>query len=328
MNNLILFPRYVNSFQVEDIQPIEEVQRNPQSYLLKTTTHSDRLVFTELIRIARIKQDVYVSHETIAKNIKRCRRTVQRAIKKLRDIGLVNYLYRPNKSSLYRPSSFLLLEWVRNLLKDVIPTLSWISIAFLTAGQFAPSSIQTEMSHDIKQNRFIYYQSKYIIDAPEDFRPEISRLETKVERVVNPIVQRLHDSIQFDDHTLTEMAKYSDKVLLRAEKIMAKAKNVKHKPTYFLAICANEQLKGEDFVSDNKFKSKFTSKEPISGSINSGMYKVHKPKVIVLEKVSDEKFEVKKEILDNLNKSSVCKGWTFFGDALKCIENLKKSTRE
>jgi hypothetical protein len=256
MFNIKRFPRLVNSSQVKDVYPVKDIQLNPFKYLSKNLSEKQRLVLNYLLFISSRSPDIYPEQKTIAKHAGLSREWTSKTIGELCSMGLLNKVYRANHSCLYRVSSFFNKSWVRETLKPLFSSLGWVAIIFSTG-------INGITSHDIK-NSFIYKTNTTNISRLSN----INFIKGKMERVVNPIIQRLCDKIKFDDYILTEVSKYPDKILELAEKLFESTPNIRDRQAFFLGICKNETLKAQNpekysykhkMVSDNKPSQSQTS---------------------------------------------------------------------
>lgn len=330
MNNIRLFPRYVNSFQVKDVEPIKEVQYNPLSSLQKYLTRSDIMVLNEIIGLGRRFPDIYIKHETIASTIGRCRKTVLRSVSKLKELGLLNYLFRHNKSSLYRPSSFLLRDWVRSSLKQILPALSWISSKFLLMGTFAYQSLQTEMSHDINKNRFIYLSTVSIKHRLVNYDNNKGAKKVKIGEVMNPRIEKLRELLNLEFHEANGLSKYPDWILDKALKRIDGIQSVQYKSQYLFALCEKE-LNPPPRIERayNHLKKKYSNTSNNSYDDNQPKppaYKEYKSNPVVLEKMSEDKLDFLNRKID-LESQNSKNGLDYKSIAL-CIQNLFNATRE
>lgn len=320
-----LNPRYKHSSQVEDIQPIEEIRHNPLGSIQKYLTKSQILVFNHILEIARIKQDIYPTQKTIATSLNICVKTVQRAISELKKLGLLNYLGRSNTSCLYRPSSFLLLEWVRNALKRAIPALAWISTTFVTAGQWCQlKSLQSEMSPDIKFNRFIYLSAvvnNNILVNYNTIKTKTYVSDNKSGRVMNPYIEKLVTELCLNEYQAQALESYSDTHLKKAISRLPSIKEKQSKENYLFKLLEYEKFPDrapnykKKFVS-SKTESKASQLDASEVISSQERYLQDKEQRQQAKKINISESKTKQQIMDELRKKIEAKSQDpqFFGN--------------
>jgi hypothetical protein len=229
------FPRYVNSSQVKDCIPLKQIQDNPRAELSKLTRKElDVLIF--ILFINNRHPDIYPRQDTIAKFAHCSLRWVNSTIAKLVSLGLINKIYRANKSCLYRVSSWFTETDVKRRIIDILPVLKIIPLMFLIA--IDPMVRYGASSYDIFKGD-IYITNKQ--QSSLNYVPRSNGKIVKKGKVMSLAI-RLAGKWGCSLEETAVLESYSDKILEYADKQMLKTTGITNKRAYFLSICRNQSI--------------------------------------------------------------------------------------
>jgi DNA-binding Lrp family transcriptional regulator len=118
-----------------DCTPISEIKDNLSEALRDKLTKSEIKVLDYLFGVTAKHKIRYPSQDEIAIAVNCSRKTVIRAVKKLKSLGIVSVLYRPNATCLYKISSlfsnFYNLHSIKNIFKNVRKNIIKLSLLLL-----------------------------------------------------------------------------------------------------------------------------------------------------------------------------------------------------
>ena len=129
-NNII--PSRTKSQTLTDIVPQSEaILYNIADYIQSNFSKIDILITGFIITARYNYKDIHHSQSTIARKVGCSREHVNRILRKLKKLGLVNYIYRHMTSCLYRLSSFFDQRETRQQLRKYFPILWYLPVIWL-----------------------------------------------------------------------------------------------------------------------------------------------------------------------------------------------------
>jgi hypothetical protein len=293
MNNFRLYPRYVKTSQVKDCIPLESILNNPLETLTGLTKNK-RKVLNYLLFIASRYQDIYPRQDTIAKYAGISLKWVNRTVASLVSMGLLSKVTRPNKSCLYRASSFFSDFWTRKKLQSLFTSLKWMPIGCL----MLPVDILTESSYDINKELFFkkasYTAVNYSTAILSGAHARKSEKRVKKERLVmkSLVIEKVAASLELNEDQIEQLQSYSDNILQLALQKALKSSDIRDKISYFFGICRRELQQradkkeqsyvkptGKKYVgaSQRTTSDNFGLKNDMNNQTQSPMYSDYKP---------------------------------------------------
>lgn len=160
--------------------------------LVRSLTKSQRLVLNELIGMSGKYKNLYMAQGTIGKNLGCTRRTVNSAMRRLSDLGLIAKKYRYMETSLYWVAPWFKEESIRKLLVKLLPALWFMPIVYLTvfaipsfaAANFSP--LNSRYKEFINGNNTSAVQTGWVLAKQVVLQEDKKRAE-RIMRQSNPI---------------------------------------------------------------------------------------------------------------------------------------------
>jgi hypothetical protein len=303
MFNVKRFPRKNKSSEVEDCTPIDSILQAPIQSLRKHLTPLQLNITNYVLAKGARYEDIYMRQDTIAKYVGTSREWVNKSIKKIVSLGLISKHTRPNKSCVYRVSSWLSDYWVRKKLSPIFNAFKWLPLSLLIPALQSANTTLKESSHDVNKVLFIKSltttNSRILSNYDYKERCHNSNLKIK-ESGMSKLLSRLQEELKFDEETLAALATYDEKILLAAEKALAKSKkNIVHRGPYFLSICSSLAEQASKPQQSKAFVSQATNPKPytnpdadrernVAESWNSkSIEQLQEMRTVSLSKVSD-----------------------------------------
>lgn len=132
---------------VFDPKPLPSIVLDPQAALI-VMNDSDLTVLNEMIRLASKYKSLFPSQTLLSIRTGFSRQTINVALKRLEDNGLVASIYRHRRTKLYRLSSFFNNPMTRTMLAGILPALRIIPLVISLLFSFRSMG-----SHDDVVNR-------------------------------------------------------------------------------------------------------------------------------------------------------------------------------
>lgn len=107
--------------------------KSPSNYLFETIPSTGWAIFNYIASMIRTHETVYCSQAHIARKFGVTREYVNKLIKKLRAVGVLNAEYRHNRTSLYSLSSVVWDSEIRKRLVKYCPWLAFFAITLLSS---------------------------------------------------------------------------------------------------------------------------------------------------------------------------------------------------
>jgi uncharacterized membrane protein len=227
MNNSRLNLRYVKSFQVNDPIPLPLVLDNPRKAIAELN-QNDLKVLNHLLFKSNRYQDLYMRQSYIAGLLGLCRKTISRIISKLCAMGFIGKVYRANKTCLYRVSSWFSDFNVRNRLKDILWSLTFMSVNLLR-----PEPVTEKMSHDIIIGDIFKQKQKQNINYDNKESLILNPIRKMGYGVKTRIIERLSKNLELDANAVLRLDNYSVSELEVAERTVKNATAVSNKAGFF-----------------------------------------------------------------------------------------------
>jgi len=155
----------INYLHLPDSIPVDFIKKNLIEGMEKNLTKSEIKVLNCLFYFRAKYEIIHVSHSKIAEIIDCDRRTVIRAMHKLRKLGLISTMYRHRDTCLYKISSFILDFYRLNLLKKIFSnvenniiklSLYFLPLFFLTSSITSVNVTQLKKVNYINNNNLDY----------------------------------------------------------------------------------------------------------------------------------------------------------------------------
>ncbi|HVW99244.1 MAG TPA: hypothetical protein VHA52_02220 [Candidatus Babeliaceae bacterium] len=321
MNNYKRFPRLVKSSDVQNILPLKDFIDNPR--LLARERPELLKVLNAFIWMSNKYEDIYLMQQTMGGWLKLRRETISRMTSELTSLGLLNKLYRPNKTCLYRLSSWFFDFDVRNRLKDILFALTIIPLSYLQVGVRSHDIIKGDIYKQLNYSKLINSNLITRAHATENIKKTQSEKIQKRESVMkSTLIEKLILRLQLSADQAQEIAQHDDALLKKAADSLAKALaqgNVHSKKGYFLHTC--RKLAAEKNTSDNAIKEQ---KPPIYKAYENKDRNRDERVVQNWNKYSDEELsQLKQSGLGLCNNNPVLQ--KYISDAFdKCVEQVRE----
>lgn len=152
-DNLKVNHRKYQAFRLKDFTLEESVKNNPLKTLTDKSvlTRAERVVFNCLVGFANNHQHIFPSIETLAEKSGCSPRTVSNAIRKFKDLGIIETYSRYNNSSIRRLNRFFFDPDVRKQLRGFFYAFRYAFIVSLTT--YAAESIALQKAQQIVQQQ-------------------------------------------------------------------------------------------------------------------------------------------------------------------------------
>lgn len=206
-------------YQPSDCKPILEIVKNPVNELSKLPINYLR-VLNYINWYSNHYAVIFISQALIAQKLGICTRTVKRAIKVLREKGLINTNQRFNETLIYRVSSFFKKPWLRKKLQHILPALYWTSIMLIDC---------PDLYSYVNSNEVSLYNIKEII-----YTMEVS------------IFHRLSTTMRLSPEQTRQLVSYPAHIVEYADQELRKKGSVvetwtrDYRNRYFMSICKRQ----------------------------------------------------------------------------------------
>ncbi len=117
------------------------ISADPVAALEDLFTKTEQKIFHHVVKFTNFSHHICPSQITIAKNTGFCRKTVNVALKKFRELGFISWNRRFNNSNIYHLHSMFWQPAVRKSLRFIFKTFYFLNVAILYGHQPLPGQI-------------------------------------------------------------------------------------------------------------------------------------------------------------------------------------------
>jgi Crp-like helix-turn-helix domain len=282
----------INSSRIIDPIPIKGIVSGAQAYFKENFSKSDFALFDKLLYFFNTNQQVYVSQSKLAALTGCSREHVNRTLSRFKNLGIISSLYRHNRTSLYRLSSYFHDFYVRNSLKSLFSsfarlTIFWISPAFYSETEEKITRIYKGIYKKNLTRSSCYFNGclgkcECVFSKVVSGKVPESRWSVIKNELLNKVSERL--SLNADD--LERLGHYPTRIIDRAARILEKSQGIGDKTAYFFGIC--KKLMATDKPQESYQAPRLSTqnyKKPTE--VNSPTFKVYEPEPLDIKAIDE-----------------------------------------
>lgn len=135
-NNNISFRSRCQQRNVSDVIPSnKDLLENPAGYLDKNLNSGEKVILNHYLALSNTFENIFFAQSTIAKKTGYTREYVNKSLKKLRTLGLLDYNYKHMNTCDYKISSWFLNKEIRDKLRVLFSSLKYLPLIWIIATQ-------------------------------------------------------------------------------------------------------------------------------------------------------------------------------------------------
>ncbi len=144
-NNDISFRSKCQQRKVIDIVPTQkELLDNPLGYLENNLSKGEKVILNHYLGLSNQFDNIYYAQSTIAKKTGYTREYTNKKLKRLRELGLIDYNYKHMKTCDYKISSWFLNPEIREKLKSLFSSLRYLPLIWILASNAINQTLFTQ----------------------------------------------------------------------------------------------------------------------------------------------------------------------------------------
>ena len=215
-----------------------QIDSDPTAFLSNSLTHKEKLVFKEYFSVCQNYEKVYISHETIAARVGCSLSTVKRAVRRFKELGVLDSIYRHMDTCEYSMNEFFFTKETRKKLSSVFRYFVPLALSLLALGS-------NELQLKLKDKDFI---NNEVVTVSNDARSQVvndveltlfcknlrkKRMNAETSDKIREIMKRM----PMTTHGMLRLSVYPPKVLHYAMAALDKALANDDPFVYFLRVC-------------------------------------------------------------------------------------------
>ena len=197
-NNDISFRHKSQQRKVTDVAPSnEQLLDNPVIYLNENLTKAEKAVLNHYLALSNTFQDIYFAQSTIGKKTGYSRKSINKILKRLRELGLLDYNYKHMNTCDYKVSSWFNNKEIRDKLKVLFSSLHYLPLIWIIASQASTQHLFSQYKYIYKEN-ISYKENRHEIFEFNNFHK--INFEQKRENLDMSAFEQAIDSVLNESH--------------------------------------------------------------------------------------------------------------------------------